>query len=190
MNDELLASVWGPLVWAVLYTSDYYLTIACARLYQAQSAIVFSGSYEITPMFQEDVNALRRVSPRFLFFLVVSTTCLLLMRGVARLSSELFPYYLLVFGGLILVEATVHIRHLRNWYMFRHGVPVLKGRVEYPRGLLLRASAFEFAVFAGLYACLYLVTAHPFLLGGVFACGLQALGHYNLAKRPNVAGAA
>ena len=65
MSDELLATSWaGPLLWVVLYSSDYYLTIACARMYQAQNVIVFEGSYEITPAFQSDVNALRLLSPR------------------------------------------------------------------------------------------------------------------------------
>ena len=66
----------GPPVWACLYVSDYFLTIACARLYRAQDRIVFEGSYEITPIFQADVNALRRISPRFLAIPVGSTAYL------------------------------------------------------------------------------------------------------------------
>jgi len=77
MAGVFAESLWvGPVLWAGLYVSDYVLTIACARLYQAQNKIVFEGSYEITPMFQADVNALRRVSPRFLFFLVEATAVL------------------------------------------------------------------------------------------------------------------
>jgi inorganic pyrophosphatase len=63
----------GPLAWAVLYSSDLILTITCARPYQAQHKIVFEGSYEITPFYRADVNALRYFSPRFLLVLVGST---------------------------------------------------------------------------------------------------------------------
>jgi hypothetical protein len=75
--DALVESAWaGPLLWAALYVSDYALTIASARLYSRQDKIVFEGSFEITPQFQADVNALRRVSPRFCAILVVSTAYL------------------------------------------------------------------------------------------------------------------
>jgi hypothetical protein len=56
-----------------LYVSDYLLTIASVRLYQAPDKVVFEGSYEITPLFQNDVNALRRISPRLLLALAGST---------------------------------------------------------------------------------------------------------------------
>lgn len=39
--------------------------LACARLYRGQDKIVFEGSYEITSTDQADVDALRKVSPRF-----------------------------------------------------------------------------------------------------------------------------
>lgn len=184
MIDGLLATVWaGPLLWALLYSSDYYVTIACARLYQAQTTIVFEGSYEITVVYQADVNALRRLSPRFLSFLALSTTFLLLARAVAGPSSDRFWLYLLVLGSMILKGLTIHVRHLRNWYLFSRGVRVMKGRVEYPRRVLLRVSALELGAFAALYAGLFLVTAHPFVLGGAIACALEALGHHRLAKQ-------
>ena len=187
MSDELLATSWaGPLLWVVLYSSDYYLTIACARMYQAQNVIVFEGSYEITPAFQSDVNALRLLSPRFLIYLVVTTSVLVLIRVVAG-SVEV---YLMFLGAFILIEATLHVRHLRNWFQFSHALKFAKGRVEYPRHVVLRASAHEFLVFAVVYAGLFVVTKHPFILGGTFACALLAIGHYNLAKQARSADAA
>jgi hypothetical protein len=42
--DLILDSPWaGSLIWMALYISDYYFTIACARLYRAQDKIVFEG---------------------------------------------------------------------------------------------------------------------------------------------------
>jgi hypothetical protein len=184
VGDALLQSWWlGPLLWAVLYVSDYSLTIACARLYRAQDKVVFEGSYEITPIFQADVDALRRVSPRFMIILVVSTVYLFLVGSLSRSASRFSGVYLFVLGAMILTEATVHIRHVRNWYLFRKNIGLLKGRLEYPRGALLCGSALEISLFAALYAGLYVVTRSIFVLGGAAACGALAIKHLRLARR-------
>jgi hypothetical protein len=183
----LIDSVWaGPLLWMAVYTSDYYLTIACARLYRGQSTIVFEGSYEITPMFQADVNALRKVSPRFLLLLVLSTLYLLLVWTLTRILNGFFALYELALGIMLLSEATVHVRHFRNLFQFSR-IAALEGRVTYPRGIVLRGSAVELLLFAGLYACLFGVTRSIFVLGGVVGCGALSFNHYQLARRHDAA---
>jgi hypothetical protein len=113
MFDALIESPWAPcLIWAALYVSDYYSTIAGARLYQTQHKIFYEGSYEITPIFQADVNALRRVSPRFLFILVASTAYLWWMRSLISPSDAAFGFYVMCLGSLFLLEVAVHVRHL------------------------------------------------------------------------------
>jgi hypothetical protein len=78
----------------------------------------------------------------------------------------------------------VHVRHLRNLHMFRwvarHG---LRGRLEYPRQLLLLASAQEVFSFAVLFAAIFMVTGSYFVLGGVFSCLLIASQHRAFAQR-------
>src|SRR6266540_2896335 len=108
----------APLLWASLYISDYCFTIACARLYQAQSTVVFEGSFEITPIFQADVNVLRRFSPRFVAILVASTVY---VWWLARVSStwETRDVFAVAIGALVLIQLTVHLRHLRNWFLLR-----------------------------------------------------------------------
>jgi hypothetical protein len=74
MRDLFLLSPWpGTIAWAVIYISDYVLTITCARLYRRNlaSKIVFQGSFELNPIFQRDVDSLKIVSPRFLLFLSI-----------------------------------------------------------------------------------------------------------------------
>src|SRR5262245_6561070 len=181
MVDVLLDSVWlGPSLWVALYASDYFLTIACARRYQAQDKIVFEGSYEITPLFQADVNALRRLSPRFVIALLATTGYVFVVQRIDGPSSGL---YLGVLGAMVITELTVHIRHLRNWFMFRNGLSQIEGRLTYPRGVLLRMSAFELLLFAGLYFVLFLATGSLFILGGAVATGAVSLSHYRLARR-------
>jgi hypothetical protein len=55
--------------------------------------------------------------------------------------------------------------------------------LEYRRGVIFRASAFEILEFGVLYAFIYAFTpAGPFVLGGAFACAVLAMSHYRLAR--------
>src|SRR6266446_1861735 len=79
MPEFFVQNWWAGLsVWIVLFVSDYMLTLVCARLYQkgVRDKIVFEGSYELTPYFQRDIDALRRVSPRFVWALVAMSVVL------------------------------------------------------------------------------------------------------------------
>jgi len=189
MGGVLFDSAWlGPLLWAALHVSDYRLTIAGARLYKGQDKIVFEGSYEITPLFQADVNALRRLSPRFVFACLLSTGYLALLRAMASPWWMNFPeLYEGVLGALVILELTIHVRHLRNWVLFRYHVMLLQGRLQYPRGVMLRASALELLLFAVLYTALWLATTSLFLLGGAFSCAVLAVNHRLLARRHEAA---
>ena len=91
-------------------------------------------------------------------------------------------------GALLLIQLTVHVRHLRNWLLFRHALRSggVTGHLEYARHVALRASAFEFLEFGVLYAFIYAFTpAGPFVLGGAFACAVSAIGQYRLARAHN-----
>lgn len=184
MPDFFLRNLWPALsVWGVLYISDYFLTITCARLYRSgvNANVVFEGSYELTPFFQKDVDSLRRVSPRFVAALLLSegwlAGCWLLFRP--PLAFEF------VLGIMVLVEITVHIRHLRNLYLFRaiNGTGSVRGRIEYSRALLLRMSSTEWLIFSGAYLLLFAFTTSWFILGGVIGCLSVAVKHQKLARK-------
>lgn len=173
----------GATAWAVLYCSDYYLTIAGARLYAQQDKIKFEGSYELNPLFEKEIDALRHISPRFVAMLILSTLALLFV-GLT-LEADMRGFYVFMLGALLLIQLTVHVRHLRNRLLFRHAVrpDAMTGRLEYRRGVVLRASAFEILEFAVLYAFIYAFTpAGPFVLGGAFACAMMSIGQYRLAR--------
>jgi hypothetical protein len=176
--------VWlGPLAWVVLYCSDYLLTITCARLYSQQDKVRFEGSYELNPVFEADINALRRVSPRFIAILIVSTLSVFLLGMMVEQGMHAF--YVFMLGALLLIQLTVHIRHLRNWLFFRHVLlpDAITGHLEYGRAVILRTSAFEILEFGVLYAFIYAFTpAGPFVLGGVFACATLSLSQYRMAR--------
>ena len=176
--------VWaGSLAWAVLYCSDYFMTIACARLYRRQDKVRFEGSFELNPVFEADINELRRVSPRFIAILIVSTLSVFLL-GMT-VEQHMHAFYVFMLGALLLIQLTVHIRHLRNWLFFRHALlpDGITGHIEYRRPVILRTSAFEILEFGVLYAFIYAFTpAGPFVLGGALGCALMSIGQYRMAR--------
>lgn len=180
------SSVWpGLVVWVLLYISDYAFTITCARLYRTGvcEKIVFEGSYELNPFFQKDINSLRRISPRFLAMLFVTSG---LLAAVWFLSAESLPeLYLFASGAWILLELTVHIRHLRNFFMFRAMLKsnYVRGRIEYSRTFILRMSSDELFIFSAVYLLLFVFTQSWFVLGGATSCLSAALKHRRLARK-------
>src|SRR5262245_38426153 len=76
--------------------------------------IVFEGSFELTPYFQQDVDAFRRISPRFIAVLLLSLGILALFWFLANKVLHTSAQFSLLLGGLLLGEAVVHLRHSRN----------------------------------------------------------------------------
>jgi hypothetical protein len=187
LSDLFFASPLPALVIVVgLFVSDSLLTIACARLYQqgAKAYVKFEGSYEITPYHQQDVDALRALSPRFwravggLAFIVTA---------LWWLCTATFFYpepFMLAMGAIVLIQLTVHIRHLRNYALFRALLAggAARGAIEYARPAMLQHSALECFLFAGLYLVIFLVTSSWFVLGGVLSCTSTGVFHARLAR--------
>jgi hypothetical protein len=186
MNELFLFdNLWVPLgLWAVLYVSDYTLTLYGAQLYQgrAKEHLVIEGSYELNPYFQQEVNQLRPISLRFLVALLASCLLLLIVRGLADDWPWLFVF---ACGGLILMEAAVHCRHLRNIATFRQmnrGEGV-RGRIEYSRWFTYRTSAVDMFAFAAIFLALAVIVRSWFCLGGTASCTGLAVRHYLQSNR-------
>jgi hypothetical protein len=186
VNPVLDASPWpGVVIWIVLYVSDFLFTMTCARLYQAgvRNVVVFEGSYEITPYYQKDVDSLRMVSPRFLLALTLTSALLYLSWWMSQ-ESDTYYFYPLMFGAFVLLELAIHVRHVRNLFLFRAVLASggIRGRIEYDRPVMLRLSAIELMTFAGVFAVIFLVTLNWFVLGGALTCFTTALKHRSLAR--------
>jgi hypothetical protein len=169
----------------VLYVCDYALTITCARLYRrsVNEKLVFEGSYETTPLFQKDVDSLRRLSPRFIAALIL---CGNLLAGSWLLSAQSQPeLYEFLLGVMILVQVSIHTRHGRNLFLFRamNKTDEVRGRIEYSRSLLLRMSSVEHFIFSALYLILFAFTQSWFIFGGAVGCLSLAAKHRSLARK-------
>jgi hypothetical protein len=182
------ASPWpGLVMWIVLYTSDFLMTMTCARLYQrgARERIAFEGSYEITPYYQGDVDALRMFSPRFVLAMIVTCVIQATLWFLTMRSNVLPEAYVFAVGMMVMIQLTIHVRHIRNLFLFRAVLAddQIKGRIEYGRPAMLRLSAVELLTFAGVYTFLYAITLSWFVLGGAVICAAMALNHRTLAAK-------
>ena len=184
----MVNNIWFTLLlWGCIYLSDYFLTIWAARLYKsgASEHLILEGSLEITPYFQEDVDALKPLSLRFLRALAFSILAISLAWILSVQWVGLPQAFAILIGALLFLEATAHIRHIRNIVLLRNlrRSPSLTGRIEYPRWLSLRISSVEILGFAVLFLVAFLLSGSWFFVGGIASCLITGLKHMEWSSR-------
>ncbi|MCI0555391.1 MAG: hypothetical protein L0287_30980 [Anaerolineae bacterium] len=186
MELWLARSPWlGIVLWIILYISDYYLTVYSARGFKEIGHFQFEGSFELTPQYQKDIDALKPVSRLHIILLVLYS---LLILGIWYLFVYFLglPWaYLLYLGMFLLLEVAVHLRHFRNIFLIREirkngGVD---GQISYRKWFSYRVSAFELYLFFGLFLIVAALASSPFFLGGAIMCFGTGLKHNRLAKK-------
>jgi hypothetical protein len=187
-ENFLAEHLWLALIlWWVVYIADYYLTIYGAILYHSslKEHIVFEGSFELTPYFQEDIDTLRHFSPRFIRALVLSSILIGLLWFLAVKVINFPHLFSFVMGGLLLRELAIHLRHGRNLVLSRlaRGTAGLRGRVEYSRWVILNLSAFDLWSYGGLFLLLGLATRSWFILGGALSCLVTGWQHWRWSRK-------
>jgi hypothetical protein len=185
MEDWLATSpIPGVVLWVILYISDYYLTIYSARGFREIGHFQFEGSFELTPQYQKDINALKPVSKLHLTLLVLYSLLIIFIWWFTRLLIY-FPWtYLLYLGMFLLLEVAVHLRHLRNISLIREirkngGVD---GQISYRKWFTYRISASEFYTFSALFLIIAVLSYSTFFLGGAIMCFGTGFKHSRLAK--------
>ena len=147
-----------------------------------RDVFAYEGSYELTPFYQRDIDGLRRLSPRFIAILVGSTLPLAYTWYSTEDSGR--DGYLFVLGALVLGELAVHVRDVRNLWMFRRTLDGrgARGRVEYDRGLVLQLSAIDLGCFAAIYGVGFVATGSAFMLGGALFMLVNVIKHVRLMR--------
>ena len=186
MESWLIASPYpGMILWFILYTSDYYMTLAAARGYKEMGVFLYEKSFELTPQYQKDIDGQVRFSRLHITFLVGYTLVILLFWFLClRLSSVPWLYSFLL-GALLLLEVVVHLRHLRNWYQLyiyrREGG--VSGQVTFAQRFSYLNSAFDFYIHAVLFGLYGILTFSTFFFGGTLICMVNGLRHSRYANR-------
>ena len=190
MFEAWLVGAWwrAVLLWSVFYASDYLFSIYNARLYRrgANQYYEFEGSLELTPQFQDDIDNLRWFSPRFLLAFLLSNTLIILSWWLTVKWAQWPEVHLFVIGGMLLLEATVHLRHLRVFVLFRQlsfGEGI-EGKIYQTRWFGYQASGWEFMASASLYLLLSIAAGSWFILGGVFMNVVTGLQHLRWGAKP------
>ena len=186
MQYWLATSPWsGVILWIILYTSDYYLTLYSARGFREIGHFQFEGSFELTPQYQNDIDNLQPVSKLHLALLVAYSLLILAVWWITRLSAFLEWAYPLYLGMFLLMEVAIHLRHLRNVALVREvrrsgGV---EGEIRYKKWFSYRISAAEIYIYATLFLLIALLTYSLFFFGGAIMCYAMGLRHSRMAKK-------
>ena len=186
MEAWLATTPWpGVILWIILYISDYYLTLYSARGFREIGHFQFEGSFELTPQYQKDIDALKPVSRLHLTLLILYSTLIIFIWWITQYFFYLQWAYLLYLGMFLLLEAAVHIRHLRNVSLIREirkngGV---EGQIRYQKWFTYKLSALEFYVLSGLFLIIAALTYSLFFLGGAIMCFGTGFKHSRLAKK-------
>jgi hypothetical protein len=173
---------WSPVgigvVWLVLHSADYLLTIATARL-RAQGdlreRVQLGGSIELNPLFQQVVERGQWLSARFLVTLALGAAALPLAVAYIQWVERSSPPRMgssaeFLCGCLVVTRFSVISVHLQNLLLFRRMLRVPEAsvvRVSYDRGTVMMVSRARQLEVAGLCAIAWLVSGRPFLLGGL-----------------------
>ncbi|HEX6270040.1 MAG TPA: hypothetical protein VFZ43_07395 [Anaerolineales bacterium] len=186
METWLATSPWpGVVLWIVLYISDYYLTLYSARGFREIGHFQFEGSFELTPQYQKDIDALKPISKLHVTLLVLYTLLILFLWWLTQYFLYLPWAYPLYLGMFLLLEVTVHIRHLRNVALIREirkngGV---EGQISYRKWFTYKVSAFEFYLSSSLFLLIAALTFSLFFLGGALMCAGTGIKHSRMAKK-------
>lgn len=171
------------LIWMVLYTSDYYLTLVGARLHKKQDYYRIEGSYELTPQYQKDIDKGNKFSLRFLALLLFFAAYIYVL---AQYLDA--PKYLVgIFAGLLIItELPVHARHIQNIMFYRRlasSNPGTTGQLAVTKEYGYRQSATQLACCGVLVFLIFLLTGSWMLLGGALGLLNATRQHISLARK-------
>jgi len=182
-NWLAISPIPGVVLWIILYTSDYYLTIYSARGFREIGHFQFEGSFELTPQYQKDIDALKPVSRLHIVLMIAYSLLIVAIWWLTRIVVYIRWSYVLYLGMFLLLEVAVHLRHLRNVSLIREikkngGV---EGQISYRKWFTYRISAFEFYMFSVLFLLIAALTYSLFFLGGAIMCFGTGFKHSRMA---------
>ena len=184
-NWLAISPIPGVVLWIILYTSDYYLTIYSARGFREIGHFRFESSFELTPQYQKDIDALKPVSRLHIVLMIAYSLLIVAIWWLTRIVVYIRWSYVLYLGMFLLLEVAVHLRHLRNVSLIREikkngGV---EGQISYRKWFTYRISAFEFYMFSVLFLLIAALTYSLFFLGGAIMCFGTGFKHSRMAKK-------
>jgi hypothetical protein len=178
------------MLWTVACFGDRLLTLwgASLRRKGRGASVTFEGSYELTAEWQKEVDQGRLLSSKFVIS-VLFYAGLLGVLGQFVANDSMRTVYLVVLGGLLVVDVPIYLRHIRNisWMLVTRHVP-RPPQTKLPRYLAYRISGIDLLAFAALFALAGVADRSSFILGGAGTCLILGVKNLRLGSRPAGAG--
>jgi|GEM_PF-1071428 len=162
----------------ILLLSDYYLTLAGAKLAGERYHRHFRlDHYELNPVWQESIAKRRWFNPRHLLLVVLVSAVFFFMASDPEFPDELLSGLIGVYFG---AHGTVIGKHLSNLLMFRR----VKNRPEEIRGEVFMAHSLILAISQAQYISILVpllllagMTRNPMVVGAACGAGLLIAVH-------------
>jgi len=188
LHDLLVSNLWiGLTLWVITYAADYYLTVLSAKLYEqiGRQFVATEGSLELTPEYEQDIEARRLLSPRFLKSTAFGCIFLLGIWYVAVFIPVVKLYYMFILGALVLRQLAVIIRHVNNLTMYgllrKEGAAT--GKIEYRRWVAHRRAGVDLIAFGCLFLFSFAMTGQLFWAGGSLFCAATGAEHFKKGRQ-------
>jgi hypothetical protein len=182
----LIQNIWIILlIWSILYLGDYLLTIYSARNITGplSNHFEFERSFELNPVFENDVNNLRLISPRHIFLWLLTSGFLYFVWYLAG-QLDLPEFFYFILGQLMLLEVVINQRHLRNVALIKsYADGAITGHIKQTYWFSLKQSAWEMMVFSLIYLLFALVVNSWFFGGGAFGCLIYSFRNHSRSKK-------
>lgn len=160
------------ILWVAVYAADYYLTLYGRRLWMrhAQPFIKLSGSYELNPYYQKDVDTENKVSRRFILMLLFGVVWMALMY-VCCLYLKLQQVFPAAVGYLVLPEVVILSTHVQNIRLFKAAGTegAVEGSIGYARWVSMDQTAWKFGYWATVFLGIGLLGNQWFFMGGMIS---------------------
>lgn len=176
MIQLLLGNRWGaPLLWLLLHSLDYYLTLWSIVIHRAgaDQKLDVGGSLELNPVMRGALERRSRVSFRFLLTLFGVAALLWAIQPFIVEEPFLWPFLL---GTIVFTRLSVIGNHVHNIVFLRaleRGQ--VTGRLEYSRTKVLELSVVRYGAQAVTMLIAALLSESAWLWGGAAAMMLLVL---------------
>jgi hypothetical protein len=179
------AVLYQPMVmvflWIIIFTSDFVIKYRGAVLYYKYVKPVFQlhSGYFFKQFPEDKVNDFKYLFTFYIFSLVITSTLfgILLYLSVLHLNPAMYEF---ICGFFILLEACIHIRHIRmvTFFSFFRSAEYFHGVSTIPNWIIHKTAAVEYATFGiGFMLVTIFSTDNFFTQGGVTACLTAFLFH-------------
>jgi hypothetical protein len=169
------------ILWVVIFTSDFIIKHRGASIYYKYVRKIFQlhSGYFFKHFPEEKINDFKYIIPIYLFGLLITSIFfwVLLYLSILHLNSSIYEF---ICGFFILLEACIHIRHIRmvTFFSFFKNSEFFKGVSTIPNWILHKTAAIEYATFGvGFILITIFSTNNFFAQGGVIACLVAFLFH-------------